>query len=197
MRLKQIGDFASEVVTAFRYTASAQEVIFGSGSLVQVGDAVARFGWKRLVLCTSVSGRRSGQVAAVEAALGERLVVVFDRVQPHVPEYRVVEAVELADKRGCDAVIGLGGGSAIGTAKAVAAALEERRTGSPARADTPTEQPLVPVVAIPTTYAGSEMTATYGVTSQTDGTPRKVTVTDAKIAPKLVTFRRSACFIRR
>ena len=175
-------------VTRFRYTAYAQEITFGAGSLAAIGDAVAGFGWERLVLCASGSGRRAGHVAAVEAALGARVVAVYDRVQPHVPEDQVAAAVALAGEHDCDAVIGLGGGSAIGTAKAVAAALEERRTGHPARAAAPTDQPLVPVVAIPTTYAGSEMTPTFGVTRQSDGLPRKVTVTDAKIAPKLVLY---------
>jgi alcohol dehydrogenase class IV len=46
----------------------------------------------------------------------------------------------------------------------------------------------VPVVAIPTTYAGSEMTPTYGITRHTDGTARKITVTDVKITPKLTIY---------
>jgi maleylacetate reductase len=85
-------------------------------------------------------------------------------------------------------VVGLGGGSPLGMAKAVASALEEKRTGCPARAAFPTDQPLVPVAAIPTTYAGSEMTAGYGVTRLEGGAARKVTVADPKIAPKLVIY---------
>jgi alcohol dehydrogenase class IV len=73
-------------------------------------------------------------------------------------------------------------------AKAVSQALEEKRTGQPARAAFPTDQPLVPVIAIPTTYAGSEMTAVYGITHHTNGSSRKVTVTDPKITPKLVIY---------
>jgi maleylacetate reductase len=44
------------------------------------------------------------------------------------------------------------------------------------------------VIAIPTTYAGSEMTAVYGVTHSRENPPRKVTVSDPKIAPKLVIY---------
>src|SRR5437660_11469775 len=82
----------------------------------------------------------------------------------------------------------MGGGSPIGMAKAISIALEEKRTGQPARAAFPTEQPLVPVIAIPTTYAGSEMTPTVGITYHNDGVARKVTLTDAKITPKLVMY---------
>jgi alcohol dehydrogenase class IV len=99
----------------------------------------------------------------------------------------VSEAISLASQRAVDGVIGLGGGSSIGIAKATGLALEELRTGRPARAGYPTDQPLVPVIAIPTTYSGSEMTPIYGVTYQTEvgEPPRKVTVTDAKVTPKV------------
>jgi alcohol dehydrogenase class IV len=172
----------------YRYVSHAQEVIFGSGSLARLSQAVDGFGWRRLMLCTSRSVRAGGHVASVEAALGDRLVATFDRVQPHVQDVQVAEALALAGQAEVDALIGLGGGSAIGMAKAVASALEEQRTGRPARAATPTDQPLVPVVALPTTYAGSEMTPVYGITHTRETPPRKVTVNDPKVAPKLVVY---------
>ena len=175
-------------MSEFRYIGFAQEIIFGPGALARLSEAVDRFGWRRLALCTTGSARRGGRVAQIEAALGERLMATYDRVQPHVPDFQVAEALALAAEKEIDAVIGLGGGSPIGMAKAVSAALEEKRAGRPARAAFPTDQPLVPVVAIPTTYAGSEMTAVYGVTHHEGGTARKVTVADPKIAPKLVIY---------
>jgi alcohol dehydrogenase class IV len=172
----------------YRYVSHAQEVIFGPGSLARLSQAVDGFGWRRLMLCTSRSGRAAGHVASVEAALGNRLLAIYDRVQPHVQDVQVAEALALAGQTEVDALIGLGGGSPIGMAKAVAAALEEHRTGRPARAATPTDQPLVPVVALPTTYAGSEMTPVYGITHTRETPPRKVTVNDPKVAPKLVVY---------
>jgi alcohol dehydrogenase class IV len=172
----------------FQYTSYAQEVIFGVGSLARLGEAVDRFGWRRLMLCTTGSARRGGRVAQTEAALGERLVAIYDGVQPHVQDLQVAEAVALGAGKEIEAVIGLGGGSPIGMAKAVSSALEEQRAGRPARAAFPTDQPLVPVVAIPTTYAGSEMTAVYGITHHAGGAARKITIVDPKIAPKLVIY---------
>ncbi len=115
-------------------------------------------------------------------------LAVYDHVQPHVPDFQVVEATSIAYENEVDAVIGLGGGSPIGMAKAVSLSLEEKRSGRPARAAFPTDQPLVPVVAIPTTYAGSEMTSTYGVTGQENGSARKITITDVKVTPKLTIY---------
>lgn len=175
-------------MTQFNYTAYAQEIIFDAGSLARLGEAVNRFGWQRLMLCTSPSLRTNGHVATIEAALGARLAASYERTQPHVLDFQLAEALDLARTAEIDAVIGLGGGSPIGLAKAVSSALEEQRTGRPARAAFPTDQPLIPVVAIPTTYAGSEMTPIYGVTHHTDGAMHKITVRDAKIAPKLVIY---------
>lgn len=173
----------------FHYVGYAQEVIFGAGSLARLSEAVERFAWRRLLLFATGSARRAGRVSQVERLLGDCLRATYDHVQPHVPESQVAEGLELALQRDADAVIGLGGGSSIGMAKAVSQALEEKRTGKPARAAFPTDQPLVPVIAIPTTYAGSEMTAVYGVTRQKpDGATVKVTVTDPKVAAKLVIY---------
>jgi maleylacetate reductase len=172
----------------FHYVSYAQEVIFGPGSLAQLGVAVERLGPQRLLLCTNRSVRGGGHVASVRTVLGGRLVCVFDQVQPHVQDFQVSEVLALAVENNAEAVIGFGGGSPIGMAKAVAFALEEKRSGPPTSAASPVAQPLIPVVAIPTTYAGSEMTPTYGTTQTHEDPPRKVTVTDPKIAPKLVVY---------
>jgi maleylacetate reductase len=174
----------------FRYTTYAQEIIFGVGSLSKLGDAAGVYGWKRLMLCTSSSLRRNGTVAKIENILGDRLAVVFDTVSPHVQAAQVAEALKLADSHGVDAVIGLGGGSPIGMAKAVSMNLEAKRAGiEVVQAHYPTDQPAVPSIMIPTTYAGSEMTPIYGVTQpMADGSTRKVTTRDDKITPKLVVY---------
>ena len=85
------------------------------------------------MLCASPHFRARGALAAIEAALGQRLVASYERVQPHVPAAQVAEATALAVERQIDAVIGLGGGSSIGTAKAVSMALAERQPGQPLR----------------------------------------------------------------
>ena len=172
----------------FRFTSFAQEVIFGPGTLDGLSETIERCGWPRLMLCSSGSLQRDGSIAAIQSALGERLVAVYDRTQPHVPESQVEEVVALARRSDVSALIGLGGGSPLGLAKAASFALEERRGSKHLSPDTLIAWPRVPVIAIPTTYAGSEMTPVFGVTRQVDGVARKVTVTDASITPKLVIY---------
>ena len=175
-------------MTEFQYVGYAQEIIFGAGSLARLSEAVDGFHWQRVMLCASSSARRSGRISAIETALGDRLAAIYDHAQAHVPDFQVAEAAALAVECQIDAVIGLGGGSPIGLAKAVSQAVEEKRRGQPARSAFPTDQPLIPIISIPTTYAGSEMTPIYGITHHADGSSRKITVTDPKVTPKLVIY---------
>jgi maleylacetate reductase len=159
----------------FHYVSYAQEVIFSSGAFERLKEPVERSGnHQYLMVCTSKAIVASGQLARLEAAIGSQLVAVFDRVKPHIQDIQVNEAIALATKNKVDGIIGFGGGSSIGMAKAVAAALSNEKS--------------VPVLAIPTTYAGSEMTATYGITNTTESPQRKVTFRNPRVAPKLVIY---------
>lgn len=158
----------------FHYQSLAQEIIFGPGSLERLREAVERAGWQRVMLVTSRSLAANGQAAAVQSALGACLAAVYDRVQPHVQQAQLDEVLSTAQAGRIDAVIGLGGGSPIGMAKAAAHALDAG--------------PRPAVIAIPTTYAGSEMTPIFGVTGEVDGRPRKQTVNDPRAAARLVIY---------
>ena len=154
----------------FSYVSYAQEVIFAPGAVSRLSESLQRSGWQRLMLCTSHSMRAGGRVSQVESNLGEKLVAIFDRVKPHVQNVQVRDALALAQEKEADAILGLGGGSPVGMAKAVGYQLH------------------LPIIAIPTTYAGSEMTPVYGITHIDENPPRKVTVSDPKIAPSLVLY---------
>jgi maleylacetate reductase len=161
----------------FRYVSYAQDVVFAPGSLAQLSESVERFGWERLLLCTSHS--LQVRVDSLKSSLGERLVATFDHIQPHVQDVQVDQVLRLALQYEIDAIIGMGGGSPIGMAKAVSYAVA---TGFSK------EKPFIPVIAIPSTYAGSEMTAVYGITHSRENPPRKVTVSDLNITPRLVIY---------
>lgn len=176
------------MIDTFSYVAAAQKIVFDAGSLRTLPDIVEEFAWRRLLLCTVDSLADEGLVDRVQGLLGERLVATYVGVRPHVPREQVDDALAQAKMRGVDAIIGMGGGSPIGMAKAVSLELEEARTGQPARAAYPTEQPRVPVIAIPTTYAGSEMTPIYGVTHHDGDSTRKITIRDPKVTPKVAIY---------
>jgi len=160
----------------FQHTTTSQNVVFGPGELGNLANHLDGLSLRGAFLCTSQSYLRNGAVDRVRNALGMRLTGVFGEVRPHVPDATVASAVNMVEDLEVDTVIALGGGSAIGTAKAVAASLGERHS----------DRPLLPIVAVPTTYAGSEMTPIYGVTRAGEG--RKVTVTDPRCTPRLVVY---------
>ena len=74
-------------------------------------------------------------MALVENVSGQCLTVSYDKVEPHVPEHQVEEALSLARQYRVDAIIGLGGGSPIGMAKAVGLEFETGRSGQPKASD--------------------------------------------------------------
>jgi maleylacetate reductase len=140
-------------------------VVFGAGAArTALAGEVARLGVSRLLLIPS--GSEQSAARELVAPLADRIAGTFTGVRPHVP----VEVADAARKQaaaiGADAVLSLGGGSATGTAKAVALT-----TG-------------LPVIAVPTTYAGSEVTPVWGLTEG----DRKTTGVDARVLPRLVIY---------
>jgi alcohol dehydrogenase len=97
-------------------------IFFGSGSLEQLGQ-VKLPGKKALVVISSgKTMRRSGYLDRVLGLLQANGAgaVVFDKIQPNPTKAHVMEGAALAKSEGCDFVIGLGGGSSIDSAKAIA-----------------------------------------------------------------------------
>jgi maleylacetate reductase len=131
---------------SFIYQAAPTRVVFGAGSLEKAPGEVALLGATRLLLIAT-PGR--GKLAAELAArLGAKAVGVFDRAVMHVPVETAEAARAEAQRLDADCYVAVGGGSATGAAKAIAFV-----TGRP-------------ILCIPTTYSGSEMTPIWGLTEQ-------------------------------
>ena len=149
---------------SFTYTSHPARVIFGSGTIARLPDELALMGAERaLILCTAA---QADAAEALTARIGPRAVGVFAKAAMHTPVDVSTAATDEARQRGADAVISLGGGSAIGLGKAIAL-----------RTD-------LPQIAVPTTYAGSEMTPIIG---ETDGGQKRTQVT-AKVLPEVVIY---------
>jgi maleylacetate reductase len=138
--------------------------VFGAGSLADLEREVLALGAERaLVLCTPSQRATAGSIVA---RLGVRAAGLFDRVAMHVPIELAREARSLAAELQADCAIAVGGGSTIGLGKAIALTSD------------------LPILAIPTTYAGSEMTPIFGLT---DG-GRKRTGSDPRVLPRTVIY---------
>ena len=98
------------------------KAIFGNGAVNQAGELVQGIGCKKAMLVADAGMVAVGTVDKVKAGLEAAKVpyVVYDKVTPNPLISSVEEAYEIAVKEGCDAVIGLGGGSNMDAAKGVA-----------------------------------------------------------------------------
>jgi maleylacetate reductase len=151
-------------VQDFVYNALPGRVVFGVGSVKRLPQEIEGLGVRRaLVLCTPEQRAQAQEVAQI---LGERCVGLFDRAVMHVPIESARQARAEAQRVGADCAVAIGGGSTTGLGKAIA--LESTLT----------------IVAIPTTYAGSEVTPIYGIT---EGGVKK-TGRDLRVLPKLVIY---------
>ncbi len=149
---------------SFIYDSVASRVVFGTGTFAQLSQELERLGRKRPML-VSTPGRAPLAIRA-SAILGDRVAAVFDGAIVHVPEQTAIAARNAAAVSLADCLISLGGSSSIGVAKAVALTTD------------------LPIIAVPTTYGGSEMTPIWGMTSNA----RKQTGRDAKVQPRVVIY---------
>ena len=148
----------------FIFKGLPSRVVFGAGSLQDLEREVDALGARRaLVLATP---NQEALAQEVSTRLHDRSAGVYAHAIMHVPIESVTRAMEETRRRGADCLIAAGGGSTIGLAKAIA--LESG----------------LPILAIPTTYAGSEMTSIYGITEAA----RKRTGQDPRVLPRTVIY---------
>ena len=148
----------------FIYSAPASRVIFGVNALSHLEREVVQLGAERaLVLCTREQRESAEQIAKI---LGSRAAGIYAEATMHVPIECARAARAEAERLGADCAISIGGGSTTGLAKAIA--LESS----------------LPIISIPTTYAGSEMTSIYGLTE--GGVKR--TGRDPRVLPRVVIY---------
>ena len=139
-------------------------ILFGVGKLNELGRANLP-GRKALIVMTrGQSMRRYGILDRVIGLLKQNGVesIVFDKVLPNPTKKNIMEAAALAKQEGCDFVLGLGGGSAIDAAKAIAVMAKNPGDywdyiGGGSGGSKPVKNGVLPIVAITTTAGtGSE-----------------------------------------
>lgn len=149
---------------AFTYDALPGRVVFGAGSRRRLLDELDALGARRvLVVASTYEAHIADEISTL---LGDRVVGRFSDVVQHVPIATAAAAVAATKDADAQAVLTIGGGSSVGLGKAIRLELD------------------VAFVALPTTYAGSEMTPIWG---RTDG-DHKQTGTDPRVKPDTVVY---------
>jgi hydroxyacid-oxoacid transhydrogenase len=151
--------------TVFTYAAPALK--FGRGASRELGYDLTTWGARRVLLVTDPGVAAAGHPATVAEALVKHglAVTTYDATHVEPTDASLTHAVEFARAEGpFDAVVAVGGGSSIDTAKAVAllvtnpGELMDYVNAPVGKARAP-QQPLLPLVAVPTTTGtGSEST---------------------------------------
>jgi len=148
---------------SFVHEAHAVRVVFGAGSFHRLAEEAERLG-KRLLVITSPEQETLAKKAA--SLLGESCACAYPGAVMHVPVDSVDRAMTAIGETDADGLVAIGGGSATGLAKALAL-----RTG-------------LPILAVPTSYAGSEMTPIWGLTE--NGVKR--TGKDLRVLPRIAIY---------
>jgi maleylacetate reductase len=151
-------------VDSFVHEQLPQRIVFGWGRVDEITAEIDRLARTRVML---IAERSTAAVAdKVRRGLGARFITAVPEARPHVPRDQADAARAQAAGESIDAIVTVGGGSATGLGKAIA--LEHAAV----------------VVAIPTTYAGSEVTPIYGITDQRV----KRTGRDGRVLPATVVY---------
>jgi alcohol dehydrogenase class IV len=129
---------------SFVYDQPAARVLFGVGTSERLGDEVQRLGVQRPIFISTPGRRKDAEEAS--RRLPNMTSAVHAHAVMHVPIETIATAQEAVQKHAADCIIAFGGGSAIDLSKAVGL-----KCG-------------IPIVAVPTTYGGSEVTPFYGYT---------------------------------
>jgi maleylacetate reductase len=147
----------------FVHDTLPQRVAFGSGAAAtNLSGEIGGLGAARVMLIAAEAEMHLADAVAKDIPVAVR----HDDVVMHVPVEVAERAREAAARHDVDVLVSVGGGSTTGLAKAVA-----MTTG-------------LPIIAVPTTYAGSEATPVWGLTEGA----KKTTGVDQRVLPKVVIY---------
>ncbi len=146
------------------------KIIFGRNSVDRVGEEAREYGDKALLVTGRSAMRESGITDKVTDLLkdaGFKEVHLYDQVE-HDPSTETVDrGTELAREGQDDVVIGIGGGSALDAAKAIACMVKNEGLVAEYQSGREIERPGIPFIALPTTAGtGAEITKNSVLTNK-------------------------------
>lgn len=176
-------------LAGFDYAARTR-LVFGNGTLARLGELVRALGARRVWLVTDRGLAAAGHAARAEAALDDagcaRATYAEAEEDPDAPSVaRCAEAARAAFAgAGPELLVGLGGGSAIDTAKGAAMLLASGGRMQDYRGFGKPRAPLLPLVAVPTTAGTGSEVQSYALVSDEE-TGQKMACGAADAAPRV------------
>jgi alcohol dehydrogenase class IV len=167
-----------DVPATFDHEYDPARVVYGREQTSKLGDLISDAGADRALVVTGTSvGANEDVTGPVRSGLGDRLAHVFAGTTPRKDVDEAYEAVDLMDEHDADAIVAVGGGSSVDIGKA-ARYLYAARTDRDAlrdveargeSIDAPDDAELPPLVAIPTTLAGADLSISGSVSLPATG----------------------------
>lgn len=161
----------------FTFEYDPGTIVFGQNCVADLEADLDALGIDRAMV---VTGRTIGSTPAVmepvRRGIAETLVATFDQTTPRKRLETAIAGVERYQQSGSEAIIALGGGSSLDIAKVICllaarTTIDEERIRSTFRQQKTVATPagsLPPVIAIPTTFAGADLSVMAGITDQQD-----------------------------
>lgn len=156
--------YSSVLQNEFDLTLNPARIVFGEGAINRTQEMVQALGCKRALILSTPG--QLGQAEDLAASLGANAAGIYSSATMHTPVSVTIDALKVFESSQCDCTIAIGGGSTTGLGKAMSHRVAQ------------------PQIAIPTTYAGSEVTPILG---QTEGN-KKTTIRDAALQPDIVIY---------
>ncbi len=158
----------------------------GKGAIAHIADEVKARGFQKILVCSDPNLIDFGITAKVTAVLDTASVPyeIFSSIKPNPTVQNVKDGVAMFRSVNADAIVAVGGGSAMDTAKAIGIIIN-----NPDFADVislegvaPTTKPCVPIIAVPTTAGtAAEVTINYVITDE--DSKRKMVCVDVHDIP--------------
>ncbi len=186
---------AKEQELAFVYKSAIPKLVCRRNAIASLWEELEILNTRRaMVICGSNILQNSNVIARVQEALREKYIGLFSEVQPHAPVEIVARGAEVAKELEPDVLISVGGGSTHDTAKGITTLLAEGKDlrecmvkfEPPDKLFEPSlPHPKVPIVAVSTTFGGSEFGTGAGFSDR--NLKRKlIKAKDEKTVPKVI-----------
>jgi 1,3-propanediol dehydrogenase len=159
------------------------EVIFGPGSLGQIAECAQRLGAEKIFLVTDEGVRRAGWVDKAVAVLKDwgMNFELWSQVTPNPKDYEVEEGAKQYLAAGCDAIVGLGGGSPIDAAKGIAVLVSNGGRIHDYEGVDKVSRPLPPMIMIPSTAGTGADVSQFAVITDTKRKVKMVLVSKSLV----------------
>jgi len=160
------------------------KVIFGTGVATKLGDELRDRKLKRALLVADEGIRKSGVLDDIKKSLKNAEIgfEIFSEVRPNSGDKIVERGAQIAKKESCDVIVGVGGGSSMDTAKAIAAMVTNEGLIKDYEGLNKIKELPLPIVAVPTTAGtGSEVTLWAVITDEEQR--RKMGIGSAMLIP--------------